>query len=502
MGRGFERADISRRRFVGATAGAALARRALAAAGAPAPYGALPSERQVRWHEMGFYGFLHFSINTFTDKEWGYGDEDPSLFDPSAFDADAMVRMLQAAGMAGVILTCKHHDGFCLWPTRTTARSVRSSPWRGGNGDVVREVSEAARRHGLRFGVYLSPWDRSHPQYGKPEYIGVYREQLRELLTEYGPIFEVWHDGANGGDGYYGGTREKRTIDKRTYYDWPATWELVRRLQPGAVIFSDVGPDIRWVGNERGEAAETCWETYDPVAEGGGPASPGDVRAKESETGTRHGMRWLPPECDVSIRPGWFWHEREDSRVKTPAQLLQLYLRSAGRGGSLLLNVPPDRRGLIADADAASLRDFGTQLRATFARNLTAGARGSASHVRGNDRRFGPASLVDGDPYSYWSTDDSITEADAVLDLGQSVSFNLVRVRENIRLGQRVDAFAVDMEQNGAWTTVAAGTSIGCCRLIPTPREVKARRIRLRITQAAACPAVSELALFYCTAVG
>ena len=293
---------------------AAAAALPLRAADPPKPYGAVPSARQLRWHAMETNAFLHFTVNTFTDKEWGYGDEDPNVFNPVKFDADAMVAALAGAGMRGVILTAKHHDGFCLWPTATTDHSVRASSWRGGKGDVVREIAEAARRRNLRFGVYLSPWDRNNPAYGTPKYIEIYRAQLTELLTHYGPIFEVWHDGANGGDGYYGGAREKRTIDKRTYYDWPRTWELIRKLQPDAVIFSDVGPDVRWVGNERGIAGDPCWATYDPVSADGGPASPGDVREKDSPAGTRHGSHWLPAECDVSIRPGWFWHERENPR--------------------------------------------------------------------------------------------------------------------------------------------------------------------------------------------
>ena len=488
--------SFSRRRFL-LSAPAAAALSAQAAVKPPSPYGTLPSARQLLWHEMEFYGFLHFTINTFTDKEWGYGDEDPKLFNPTAFDADAIVLGLKSAGMKGVILTAKHHDGFCLWPTKTTGRSVRASGWRDGKGDVVKDISEAARRHGLKFGVYLSPWDRSHPQYGKPEYVAVYRQQLRELLTGYGPIFEVWHDGANGGDGYYGGAREKRTIDKRTYYDWPATWDLVRSLQPQAVIFSDVGPDIRWVGNERGFANDTCWETYDPVGEDGGPASPGNVRARESGTGTRRGSRWLPPECDVSIRPGWFWHERENARVKTPAQLLNLYYRSAGRGGGFLLNVPPDRRGLLHEADLASLRGLGALLRGTFGANLAARAKTSASNVRGNDgKAFGPRNLLDGDRYSYWSTDDSAPAPEVTLDLGRPVTFNVVRLRENIRLGQRVDTFALDSWKDGAWAPFAEGSSIGACRLVRTAQDITAGRIRLRITQSAACPAISELALF------
>src|SRR5690349_12991491 len=332
----------------------------------PRPYGALPSLRQLRWHELETYSFLHFTVNTFTGREWGEGDEDPNIFHPTDFQPDQMMRALKSAGMKGVILTCKHHDGFCLWPTKTTDHCVRKTSWRNGEGDVVRDISKAARRHGLKFGVYLSPWDRNNAAYGTPGYIGIYRAQLTELLTNYGDIFEVWHDGANGGDGFYGGAREKRTIDKRTYYDWPKTWELVRKLQPGAVIFSDVGPDVRWVGNERGIAGDPCWAAYDPVAVDGGPASPGDVRDKESAVGHRNGSHWLPAECDVSIRPGWFWHERENSRVKTPAQLIDLYYKSVGRGANLLLNVPPNREGLLSPEDIASLKGFGDYRRKTF----------------------------------------------------------------------------------------------------------------------------------------
>ncbi|MBI3986387.1 MAG: alpha-L-fucosidase, partial [Lentisphaerae bacterium] len=220
----------------------------------PLPYGPFPSERQLGWHGLEFYGFLHFTVNTFTGKEWGYGDESPAVFAPTAFDADQIVAGAAAGGMAGLILTCKHHDGFCLWPSRFTEHSVKHSPWRDGRGDVVREISDACRRHGLQFGVYLSPWDRNHPDYGRPDYIRYYRNQLRELLTGYGPLFEVWFDGANGGDGFYGGARETRTIDRRAYYDWATTWELVRELQPQACLFSDAGPDVRWVGNEQGIA--------------------------------------------------------------------------------------------------------------------------------------------------------------------------------------------------------------------------------------------------------
>jgi alpha-L-fucosidase len=444
---------------------------------------------------METYAFLHFTVNTFTDKEWGYGDEDPTVFDPTAFDADAIVAALAAGGMTGVILTAKHHDGFCLWPTKTTDHSVRRSQWRGGKGDVVRDLSRAARAAGLRFGVYLSPWDRNNPHYGAAQYVSIYREQLRELLTGYGPIFEVWHDGANGGDGYYGGAREKRLIDKRTYYQWPETWALVRKLQPDAVIFSDVGPDIRWVGNEKGYANETCWETFTPVGENGGPGAPGDVRARESTAGTRNGANWLPPECDVSIRPGWFWHPGENGRVKTAAQLFDLYFKSVGRGGSLLLNVPPDRRGLLHENDVASLAEFGKLRREMFATDLARGARAEASNGRGGSIEFGPRHLVNGSR-AYWSTDDAVTTASVIFNLPKRSTFSVVRLREYIQLGQRVEAFAVDAWDDNDWRAIAEGTSIGACRLVRLAEDVSTTGVRLRVTKSAVCPALSEFSLF------
>ncbi len=416
---------LSRRSFLAATATLAVA-----------PSGAVPSARQLRWHQLETTAFLHFSINTFTNKEWGYGDEDPALFSPTAFDANAIASALAAGGMRGVILTCKHHDGFCLWPTATTAHHVRGA-------DIVREISQAAAKQGLLFGVYLSPWDRNNAVYGKPEYIDLYRRQLAELLSNYGPIFEVWFDGANGGDGYYGGAREKRVIDRNTYYDWPRTWELVRRLQPDAVMFSDIGPDVRWVGNERGIAGDPCWATYDPVGADGGEAGIGNVREKESAAGTRHGSHWLPAECDVSIRPGWFWHEAENAKVKTPAQLIDLYYKSVGRGATLLLNVPPNRQGLLDTADVASLTAFGDYRRATF-------------------------------------------------EHPQRDKFDVIRIREDIRDGQRIDAFVVE---DGHKNKIAEGASVGPRRLIRLDSPVTGRAF-LRVTQSSGRPKIAEFAVF------
>ena len=491
------RERITRRHFM-AAAPLLPATVAAASAKAPAPYGPLPSERQLRWHEMEVYAFIHFSPNTFTDREWGNGDEDPSVFNPPAFDADAIAAALKAGGMTGAILTAKHHDGLCLWQTDATDHSLKKSSWRGGKGDVVKDLSEAVRRAGMKFGVYLSPWDRNSALYGRPEYVMTYRQQLRELLTRYGPIYEVWHDGANGGSGYYGGANETRRIDRRTYYDWPATWELERSLQPDAIIWCEIGPDIRWVGNESGYANDTCWETYNPIGPDGGPAAPGYSRAgQEGGTGHRNGAQWLPPECNTSIRPGWFWHERENARVKSPAQLMNLYYRSVGRGGCFLLNVPPDRRGLVHENDAASLRGFNAMVKGTFRQNLAEKAKVAASNVRAKGAKaFGPRNLLDGDRYTYWSTDDAVLTAEVTFDLGKPVKFNVARLRENIKLGQRVDAFALDQWKDGAWAAFAEATSIGSCRLVRTKEDITTNRVRLRITKAAVCPALSDFGLF------
>jgi alpha-L-fucosidase len=472
---------------------AAVGRRSPGAVGPPAPYGPVPSARQLAWHELELTGFLHFSLNTFTDKEWGYGDESPAAFDPTDFDADEIARTAKDAGMRGLILTCKHHDGFCLWPSKYTDHSVKNSPWRRGRGDVVREVSDACRRHGLKFGIYLSPWDRNRADYGRPEYLTYYRNQLRELLTGYGPIFEVFFDGANGGDGYYGGARETRTIDRETYYDWPATWRMVRELQPGAVIFSDCGPDVRWVGNEKGIAGDPCWATLD-----GEDFVPGRADEARLNRGDRPGSQWIPAECDVSIRPGWFYHAAEDAKVRTAQDLVDLYFASVGRGASLLLNIPPDRRGRIPDADAAVLRAFRRTRDAMFARDLALGARASASGVRGGSARFGARRAVDGRRDTYWTTDDGATTPELVLDLRRAATFDVVRLREALPLGQRVEAFALDVWTDGGWREVARGTSIGNARFLRVG-PVTTSRLRLRVTKAAACPAIAELALFATT---
>jgi alpha-L-fucosidase len=466
--------------------------------GLPAPYGPVPSARQLEWHALEFYGFLHFTVNTFTDKEWGYGDESPEVFNPTAFDADQIVETAHMSGMKGLILTGKHHDGFCLWPSQFTEHSVKNSPWRGGHGDVVKEISEACRRQGLRFGVYLSPWDRNHTRYAYPEYVvSYYRNQLQELLQNYGPIFEVWFDGANGGDGYYGGARERREIDRTTYYDWPRTQQIVRDLQPEACMFSDAGPDVRWVGNEKGIAGESCWATLNRD-----DFVPGLADARRLNSGDRPGTHWLPAECDVSIRPGWFYHVSEDERVRSSENLVKLYFQSIGRGASFLLNLPPDRRGQIHDNDVRSLRRFRELLDEVFAVDLAQQASvASATAWHDNERSgsprppFSPQNTIDGSRGTFWYASDEITTPELVLDFDRPVHFNVVDLREYLPLGQRVEAFALDAWRNGDWYEVAAGTSIGNRRLVRC-EAITTRQIRLRITQAPVCPALTQIGLF------
>lgn len=452
------------------------------------PHGPVPSLAQREWHQMEYYGFLHFTTNTFTDKEWGYGDESPEVFNPTDFDADQMARVAKAAGMTGLILTAKHHDGFCLWPTKTTPHNVSASPFRR---DVVRLVSDACRRVGLKFGVYLSPWDRNSPHYGTPRYVEIYREQLRELLTQYGPIFEVWHDGANGGDGHYGGARETRRIDPRTYYDWPNTWALIRKLQPRAVIFSDVGPDVRWVGNERGIAADPCWATFTPVPpKGQTVAAPGFVDESFNLTGTRHGAAWIPAEADVSIRPGWFYHAHEDDKVKTPEQLKSLYLQSVGRGASFLLNIPPDRRGQIHPIDEASLMGFRALRDAMFAHDFV--RRGELAEVVTSSAVAGhPGSAVADDrPNSFWCA--AQNDAWFKLRFQAPIRVNTLRLREAIALGQRIEAVSVTTASGEVLTEFE---SVGSCRIAQFP-AVTVSELTFRF-RGSAPPCISEVGVFF-----
>lgn len=456
----------------------------------PDPVYPVPHQRQLDWQEMEFYAFAHFNMNTFTNMEWGMGDEDPALFNPTDFDPHQWAKVCKAAGMKGIIITAKHHDGFCLWPTATTPHSVKNSGWKDGKGDIIKEVSEAFRAEGLKFGIYLSPWDRNHPDYGKPAYIEVFREQLRELLTNYGDIFEVWFDGANGGTGYYGGANEERRVDKRNYYDWENTFSIVRELQPEAVIFGDAGPDVRWVGNEHGYSYETTWSNLmrDEVY-GGMPEY-----AEEYAQGQENGTHWVPAEADVSIRPGWYYHEYEDHKVKSLPQLLDIYYKSIGRNSSLLLNFPIDKRGLIHENDVAQLEKLTTKIKEDFATNLVdQKVEIRASDQRGND--FGPSNLVDGDSSTYWASSDEEISAWITLEFEEKIVFNRFLIQEHIALGQRVKGFELEVETENGWELLEKGTTIGFKRILRLP-DTETKAIRFKITDAKASPAIANLALY------
>jgi alpha-L-fucosidase len=454
----------------------------------PEPFGPVPSAAQLKWHEMEYYMFIHFTVNTFTDKEWGYGDEKESVFNPTELDCRQWAKVAKDAGMKGIILTAKHHDGFCLWQSQFTKHSVKSSSWKDGKGDVLQELKEACNEYGLKLGVYLSPWDRNSAIYSTPEYLAYYRNQLRELLTNYGDIFEVWFDGANGGDGYYGGAREKRNIDNKTYYDWTNTHKIVRELQPTAVMFSDAGPDIRWVGNESGMGSLTNWcllkrdEMY-----------PGGNFVKILGEGQSDGNYWVPAEVDVSIRPGWFYHQNQDSLVRTPANLMELYYSSVGRNSNLLLNVPPDRRGLLHENDVRSLLAFKEILDKEFETDLAKGKKVNASSFRGKE--YSGLNVNDGDPETYWATKDSQTSGDLIINLGAETEVNRILLQEYIKLGQRVQEFKVLAFINGEWKQLIEGTTIGH-KVIRKFPLIKTTKIKVTISKSKSCPVISNIELY------
>jgi alpha-L-fucosidase len=457
----------------------------------PAPLLPLPSESQLAWHEMEMNAFVHFTTNTFTGKEWGYGDESPAIFNPTEYDADQWVRTFKETGFKGVILTCKHHDGFCLWPSKYTEHSVKNSPWKNGAGDVVRDVMTACKKYELKFGVYLSPWDRNHADYGTPAYLEYYRNQLTELFTSYGPVFEMWFDGANGGDGFYGGKREKRSIKGSIYYEWPTTLQLVRDMEPEVIFFSDAGPGVRWVGNERGVAGETNWNTITPDTLYAGKAGIEKLLNEGSENGTH----WIPAEVDVSIRKGWFYHVEEDSLVKTPEQLFDIYLTSVGRGSTLLLNVPPDRRGLVHENDVAALKGFRELLDTEFKTDLALNKKVSASSYRGSSKQYAPSNVNDNNPNTYWSTDDETLTGTIEIDLSESKKIKYIVLQEDIRLGQRVKSFSVEVNQGENWRKIAEETTIGYKRILKLD-PIEADKVRIIVTDSKACPVISNIAVY------
>lgn len=424
--------------------------------------------------------FLHFGPNTFTDSEWGSGHVDPSVFSPDSLNATQWVTVAKESGFSRVILTAKHHDGFCLWPSQYTDYSVKSSPWRGGRGDVVGELAEAAKKVGVHLGLYLSPWDRHETVYGKTfEYNEYYMAQMTELLTRYGVIKEVWLDGAKGED------------EKDMEYFFDDWFSLIHQLQPEAVIFSDAGPDTRWVGDEAGFAGTTCWSLFNCS-----DAKIGDTDPKYSQGGDPLGHDWVPAECDVSIRPGWFWHASQVP--KSAIDLLTLYYKSVGRNCLLLLNVPPNTTGLISNEDVQVLREFSGLRTSIFSLNFAENALLSASSTRGgvNDSRFSSQCVLEEGISTYWAPGKGESDWVLFLDFQEPVIFNLLQVQEPIHMGQRIIRFHLDfLDENGEWQEVVNGTTVGYRRLLLFPR-VESHRLRFVIDKSRAEPLVSYLGIF------
>ncbi len=412
----------------------------------------VPSPDQRNWHKLEYYAFIHFGPNSFTDKEWGDGTEKEEIFNPAQLDCRQWVRICKAAGMKGIILTAKHHDGFALYPSKFSKHTVRESKWKDGKGDVLKELSAACKEYGLKMGLYISPWDRNHPAYGTPEYNQVYVNMLKEITTQYGDLFEVWFDGANG-EGPNG---------KKQIYDFPLFNKTVKTYQPHALIFSDAGPDIRWVGNEKGFAGETCWATIN-----GNQLFPAYDKPEHLNVGDEHGTHWIPAECDVSIRPGWFYHKNEDSKVKTDKDLMDIWNKSVGRGSNLLLNIPVDGRGLIHENDEKALMDFKKLREEIFKNNLLKTGTFTKDFSK--------------DTYD--------------ITLAKPQTFNCLVIQEDIRYGQRVKKFYLQVKENGAWKNIASATTIGHKRILYC-QKTTAKEIRIAFDEAFAKPVIEKVELY------
>jgi Alpha-L-fucosidase len=444
----------------------------------PAPYGPLPNENQLRWQEMEMYAFIHYSLNTFTDQEWGFGNEDPQLFNPSDLDCRQWARVCKQAGMKGIIFTAKHHCGFCMWPSAYTEYSVKNAPWKNGKGDVVRELADACREEGLKFAVYLSPWDRNHPEYGRQAYVEYFRNQLRELLTQYGDIFEVWFDGANGGDGWYGGANETRRIDGKTYYGWAETFRMIRELQPNAVIWNDGGDrgDLRWVGTEAGNVGETNWSLM---------YREGDTSWNMLHYGVEDGDVWCPGETNTSIRPGWFYHEAENEHVKSLSKLMDTYYKSVGRNSTLLLNFPIAPNGRIHPNDSLRGIAFKKMIDEVFKENLIDKAKIRTKQLPSSKGRTSGIGSV------------------TTITFRHPTTFNRFLAEEDIALGQRVKKFSLEAYVNGEWQPlkdelVEHGdglTTIGHRRIICFPAVI-ASKLRFTITDSKAQPVIKKLGVY------
>ena len=448
----------------------------------PEPFGVVPNQAQVEWQKKEYTMFVHFGPNTFTGAEWGSGQEKAEIFNPTALDCGQWASVAKAAGMKGIIITAKHHDGFCLWPNPVSKHTVAQSPWKDGKGDVLKELSEACREYRLEFGVYISPWDRNDPHYGTDEYNNIFVKTLEHALGSYGHVFEQWFDRACG-EGPNG---------KQQVYDWPLFNSTVHRMQPEAVIFSDYGPGCRWVGNESGSAGRTCWSTINVNEDFTGP----ELSRKDLNEGIKGGNTWAAAETDVSIRPGWFWRKSENSKVKSLQHLLKIYYESVGRNSLLLLNVPADTRGLIHEVDSMRLMQLRAALDEIFSRDHSEGAKVEADNVRGGSRRFKAENLLDQDYDKYWTTDDDVTNTSFVVTLPEARTFNRVQLQEYIPLGQRVSAFSIDaMTEDGSWQPIARETTIGYKRIVHVPTTTTTA-VRVNIEESEACPVLNGFALF------
>lgn len=450
---------------------------AQSAAPAPAPVLPIPTKAQQAWHELETYAFIHFGLNTYNDLEWGYGNTPASTFNPPILDVEQWVTTLKRAGMQGIILTAKHHDGFCLWPTETTEYSIKNSPYKGGKGDLVKELSDACRRHGMRFGLYLSPWDRNNKDYGFPAYQKTFHRQIKELTTRYGKLFEYWFDGANGGTGWYGGADSARSINPQTYYLYEDAAKLLRRNNKDIMIFGGTVPTIRWIGNEAGWAGQTNWNSYDYSRE---------KHYSEAQWGHRDAMEWLPGEVDVSIRPGWFYHHREDHQVRSVANLVNLYYQSVGRGANLLLNCPINLDGKIPATDSTHLIAWREHLDRSFQKDLLHGITPQVTNQRPG-KAFAPQHLTDGSTKTYWAAADGTQTAQLTFRLPRATELNTLALQEYIQLGQRVERFRIEVaDASGQFrpvTTTDSLTTIGYKRLIRFA-PVSSTALRVTIDQA------------------
>lgn len=446
----------------------------------------LPTKYQIEWQQMETYAFVHFGLNTFADREWGYGDTPASVFNPTELDCEQWVRTFVKAGLKGVILTAKHHDGFCLWPTKLTDYNISNTPYKNGKGDIVMELAQACKKYGLKFAVYLSPWDRHAANYGTPEYVDYFYAQLEELLTRYGKVFEIWFDGANGGDGWYGGANEKRQIDNKTYYQWDRAYAMIDKYQPQAIIFSDSGPGCRWVGNEKGFAGETNWAQIRK-----GEIFPGESKRHDLMSGHEDGNQWTAAECDVSIRRGWFYHPEEDKTVKSPEEILDLYYKSVGRNATLLLNFPVDRRGLIPAIDSQSVVKFHELVMEDFKTNLAKTAK-----IMSDNRKIRAKKLTDSKLHSFFTTTDKTSEI--ILSWKSSVKFNRVLLQENIARGQNIAKFDLSVFKNGEWKVIDTDeetTTVGYKRIIRLPQQ-ESDKLRIRILQSKDKSDISEIGIY------